>query len=392
MDDGPFGRANLPFGIATAGARTFCAVRLGDAAVDLAQLQRAGRLDHVDVPRGVFDASSLNAFMALGPEAWRAVRAALQDSDVDAAAVPLDDVQMQLPFAVADYADFYSSEHHARNLGSILRPGAEPLLPNWKRLPVGYQGRAGTVVVSGTTVLRPRGLVATDAEPEWWPSRLLDFELEVGTVVGAGSALGTRVRADDADRHVFGFVLLNDWSARDIQAYEYQPLGPFLAKGFATTISPWVVTLEALRPFLMGGPEQDPAPASYLHAERPWHLDVDLQVDVNATTVSRTNFGHMYWSFAQQLAHLTGNGAAIRTGDLLGSGTVSGPQAGSYGSLMEITWRGQHPVALSDGSCRTFLDDGDEVLLRGWCGGPDDPRGWMGFGDCAGRIAAAPNE
>jgi fumarylacetoacetase len=386
-----FGLDNLPFGICRRGDRRFAAVRVGAAAADLDALQRAGRLAGLDLPTGIFATGSLNPYLALGPEVWARTRSRLQEIDLDDVLVPLDEVETMLPIEVADYADFYSSEHHARNMGLILRPGSEPLLPNWKRLPVAYHGRAGTVVVSGTPVVRPRGLVTgADGEPDWRSTRVLDIELEVGTVVGVGSAPGRRIRPDDADRHVFGFVLLDDWSARDIQAFEYQPLGPFLAKSFATSISPWIVTLDAVRPFLVAGETQDPEPASYLRAERSWHIDLDLDVELNGATISRTSFRYMYWTFAQQLAHLTGNGASARTGDLLGSGTVSGPDADQRGSLMEMTWRGRDPLALPDGSTRTFLEDGDTVVLRGACGGPDDRRGWIGFGDCAGTVAPAP--
>jgi len=385
-----FGLDNLPFGVCRQGDRQFAAVRLGDAAVDLDALQRAGGLRGVDLPAGIFATGSLNGFLGLGPSAWARTRSVLQEADLDGVLVPLADVDPVLPIEVADYVDFYSSEHHARNMGLILRPDTEPLLPNWKRLPVGYHGRAGTVIVSGTPVIRPSGLVAgADGEPEWRPTRVLDIELEVGTVVGVGSAMGQRVRPDDADRHVFGFVLLDDWSARDIQAFEYQPLGPFLAKSFATSISPWIVTLDAVRPFLAAGEAQEPEPAPYLRSTRPWQLDLDLEVDLNGTTITCTSFRHMYWSFAQQLAHVTGNGASLRTGDLLGSGTVSGPDAGTRGSLMEITWRGRDPLTLADGTTRSFLEDGDTVVLRGRCGGPRDGRGWIEFGACAGTVAPA---
>ncbi len=391
MPDG-FGLDNLPFGVCRRGDRRFAAVRLGETAVDLDALQRAGGLDRVELPDGVFSEGSLNHYLSLGPDTWARTRATLQEADLDGVSVALDDVDMVLPVDVADYADFYSSEHHARNMGLILRPGSEPLLPNWKHLPVAYHGRAGTVVVSGTPIVRPRGLVTgADGEPYWCPTAVLDIELEVGTVVGVGSPLGGRIRPDAADRHVFGFVLLDDWSARDIQAFEYQPLGPFLAKSFATSISPWIVTLDAVRPFLRAGEPQVPKPAPYLQATRPWHLDLDLEVLLNGATISRTSFRHMYWSFAQQLAHLTGNGAGARTGDLLGSGTVSGPTGDSRGSLMEITWRGRDPLQLPDGSVRTFLEDGDTAVLRGWCGGPDDDRGWIDFGACAGTIIPAHN-
>jgi fumarylacetoacetase len=388
-----FGLDNLPFGICRRGDQRFAAVRVGAAAADLDALQRGGRLAGVELPNGVFATGSLNDYLALGPEAWARTRARLQETELDGVLVPLDEVETVLPIEVSDYADFYSSEHHARNMGLILRPGSEPLLPNWKRLPVAYHGRAGTVVVSGTPIVRPRGLVTgADGEPDWRPTRVLDIELEVGTVVGVGSQLGGRIRPDDADRHVFGFVLLDDWSARDIQAFEYQPLGPFLAKSFATSISPWIVTLDAVRPFLLAGEPQEPEPASYLRAARPWHIDLDLEVELNGATISRTSFRHMYWTFAQQLAHLTGNGARTRTGDLLGSGTVSGPNADERGSLMEMTWRGRDPLVLPDGSTRTFLEDADTVVLQGVCGGPDDGRGWIRFGACAGTVAPAPDD
>ena len=295
---------------------------------------------------------------------------------------------MVLPIAVGDYVDFYSSIHHATNLGRILRPGTEPLLPNWRQLPVGYHGRSGTVVVSGTDIARPEGLVPEpEGTPRLVPSGALDIELEVGFVVGTG---GTRIAPDEADAHVFGVVLLNDWSARDIQAYEYQPLGPHLAKSFATTISPWVVTLDALRPYLVPPPAQDPTPDPYLQAQRPWGLDLDLEVWLNGERISATSFRDMYWTFAQQLAHLTVNGATTAPGDLFGSGTVSGATEGSRGSLIELTWRGAQPLHLADGSTRAFLLDGDTVALRGWCGGdgPDRPR--IGFGEVVGTIVPTP--
>jgi fumarylacetoacetase len=381
-----FGPGNLPFGVCRHGTRDFVAVRIGDAVADLDALQRSGHLDGLGLPPGVFASRSLNGYMSLGPDVWSTVRDTLQDLDLDPVLFPLDDVEPLLPIEVNDYVDFYSSEHHARNMGLILRPDSEPLLPNWKHLPVGYHGRSGTVVASGTPVVRPRGLVAADGAPEWRPSAALDIELEVATVVGSGSQMGDRIHPDEADLYVFGFVLLNDWSARDIQAYEYQPLGPFLGKSFATTISPWIVPLDAVRPFLVAGPTQDPPSARYLAAHRPWAVDLDLEVVLNGATVSRTNFRHMYWNFAQQLAHVTGNGASARTGDLLGSGTVSGPERGSYGSFMEMTWRGRDPLTLPDGTTRTFLEDGDAVVLHGRCGGPDDRRGWVDFGECAGTV------
>jgi len=307
---------------------------------------------------------------------------------VEAALLPVDEVEVLLPIIVGDYVDFYSSLHHAENLGRMFRPDAEPLLPNWRHLPVAYHGRSGTVRVSGTDIVRPEGLVPDgEGVPRLVPSGALDIELEVGFVVGTA---GTRIRPDDADAHVFGVVLLNDWSARDIQAFEYQPLGPNLAKSFATTISPWVVTLDALHPYLVAGPEQDPTPDPYLQMQRLWALDLHLEVELNGERISATGFRSMYWTFAQQLAHMTVNGATTSPGDLFGSGTVSGPSKSERGSFIELTWRGAEPLALADGSTRTFLLDGDTVTLRGWCGGdgPDRPR--IGFGEARGTVSPAP--
>ena len=383
-----FGIENLPYGVVRMGTDQTArvVVRLGDAAIDLGAADIGAR---AGVDAGVFARPSLNDFLALGPGAWSAVRSSVHElvaSGGDAlahATLPLEAVDVMLPIEIGDYVDFYSSIHHTTNLGRILRPDAEPLLSNWKQLPVGYHGRAGTVVVSGTPVARPAGLVDEATGPVFTLTRALDIELEVGFVVGAA---GTRIAPDDADQHIFGVVLLNDWSARDIQAFEYQPLGPHLAKSFATTISPWVVTMEAIAPFLVRAPVQDPQPVEYLRATRPWALDLELRVALNGTEICATNFRDMYWTFAQQLAHMTVNGATTRPGDLYGSGTVSGPDAGERGSLIEITWRGRDPLMLDDGSERTYLEDGDVVEITGWCGGDERPR--VGLGWCAGTIVA----
>jgi fumarylacetoacetase len=279
--------------------------------------------------------------------------------------VPLAEVELLLPFAVADYVDFYSSLEHATNMGRLFRPDTEPLLPNWRWLPVGYHGRAGTVVVSGTPIGRPHGQRKPPGadEPDFGPSARLDIELEIGFVVGTPSTLGEPVPVEEALGHVFGLVLVNDWSARDLQAWEYQPLGPFLGKSFATSISAWVVPLEELEPLRVPLPAQEPPPLDYLRAE-PWAYDLALEVELNGTVVSRTSAHHLYWSLEQQVAHLTVNGASLSTGDLLASGTISGPEPDSRGSLIELTWNGTEPLRLSDGSTRTFLEDGDEVVLR----------------------------
>ena len=332
-----------------------------------------------------FRAPSLNRFMAAGPAAWQKTFEQIEAGAADSAAVELDEVELRLPFEVADYVDFYSSLEHATNLGRMFRPDSEPLLPNWRHLPVGYHGRAGTVVVDGTPVRRPRGQAKPPdaAEPTFGPSRRLDFELELGFVVGLGSRLGEPVHAERFDEHVFGIVLVNDWSARDIQAWEYQPLGPFLGKSFATSISAWVTPLAALERARMPRPPQDPEPLPYLRVADDWALDVELEVELNGAVVSRTNARGLYWSMPQQLAHATVNGASLRTGDLMASGTISGPERGSEGSLIELTRNGAEPLRLDDGSERGFLEDGDEVVLRGRAGG-------LELGEVRGRIEPAP--
>jgi fumarylacetoacetase len=390
-----FTAANLPYGIGRpADDSPRAVVALGDHAIDLDRAQQSGLLD--GAPAGVFAAASLNAFMACGPAVWRAVREQLQAIVTGPPRPELlheqQGLERLLPFEVADYVDFYSSIHHATNLGRLFRPDGEPLLPNWRRLPVGYHGRAGTVVVSGTPVRRPWGLVAGDGEPNWQPTGALDIELEVGFVVGVGSRLGERVPTSAFAEHAFGLVLVNDWSARDIQAYEYQPLGPFLGKSFATSVSPWVVSLLALEPFRVDGPVQDPPVAAYLARNDPWALEIDLEVrlataaSAEPVLLSQTRFSDMYWTIDQHLAHATANGAATRTGDLFASGTVSGPTRGSEGSLIEMTRRGAEPITLPGGEARSFLHDGDRVILRGGCGQGDER---VGFGSCEGVITAA---
>jgi fumarylacetoacetase len=315
--------------------------RAGDTVLDLSRLG------------DVFGEPSLNAFMAQGQDSWAEARARLDECEP----VPLAEVEVRLPFEVADYIDFYSSLEHATNLGKLFRPGAEPLLPNWRHLPVGYHGRAGTIVVSGTPIRRPRGQSkAPDADaPSFGTSRRLDIELELGYVIGTPSRLSEPVPVDRALEHVFGVVLVNDWSARDIQAWEYQPLGPFLGKSFATSISAWVTPLTDLEPHRVPGAEQEPAPLEYLRTE-PSVYDIELQVELNGEVLSRTTARNLYWSVEQQIAHATVNGASLRTGDLLATGTISGTEPGSRGSLIELFWN------------ERFLADGDEVVLRGRAG------------------------
>jgi len=309
---------------------------------------------------------SLNALMAAGPEAQA------EAAGIDGPDFPLAEVTLHLPFAVADYVDFYSSLHHASNVGRIFRPeNDDPLPPNWRHLPIGYHGRAGTVVPSGTPIARPQG---QRGPGDFGPTQKLDVELELGFVIGRPSRLGEPVPVERALDHVFGVVLLNDWSARDIQAWEYQPLGPFLGKSFATSISHWVAPVATL-PRVSRAP-QDPPPEPYLD-EPAWAFDLPLVLELNGTTVAATNASQLYWSVAQQIAHLTSGGASLRTGDLLGSGTISGPERDQRGCLLELSWNGAEPIELADGSTRTFLEDGDEVVLRG-----------TGLGEVRGRVNA----
>ena len=344
-----------------AGGEPRLGFRSGEAVVDLA-------------------AGGLDALLPQGREAWdRATNEAVAAAEAGDT-IPLDDVEPVLPFTVADYVDFYSSLEHATNLGRMFRPDSEPLLPNWRHLPVGYHGRAGTVVVSGTPVRRPEGQSkppGADA-PSFGPSRRLDIELELGFVVGVPSSFGEPVPAAAFRDHVFGVALVNDWSARDIQAWEYVPLGPFLGKSFATSISAWVTPLALLEDRRVPAPEQDPEPLPHLRVDGDWAFDVPLDVELNGSVVSQGNARGLYWTMPQQLAHATSNGASIRTGDLMASGTISGSERGSEGSLIELTWNGERPLKLGDGSERTFLEDGDEVVLRG------DP-----LGEVRGRILGA---
>ncbi|HXG77680.1 MAG TPA: fumarylacetoacetase [Gaiellaceae bacterium] len=352
--------------------------RVGHGVLDLA----AGGLG------SVFSTPTLNAFLAQGRRAWEETLAHVVELvHDDAPLVPLEETTAHLPFQVGDYVDFYSSLEHATNLGRLFRPDAEPLLPNWRHLPVGYHGRSGTVVVSGTPVVRPCGQWkgAGDPAPSFGPSRRLDFELELGFVVGVGSRLGRPVPASAFRDHVFGLVLVNDWSARDLQAWEYQPLGPFLGKSFATSVSAWVTPLALLEDRLVPAPAQEPTPLPYLRVEGDWALDLELEVELSGTVVSRTNARGLYWTMPQQLAHATVNGASLATGDLFASGTISGPEHGSEGSLIELTWNGSQPLRLGDGSTRTFLEDGDEVVLRGRAGPVE-------LGEVRGRVHPAPCE
>lgn len=392
-----FGPDHLPYGSVTyADGEQVLAVRLGDRFLDARAAARAGLLP----PE--CDAPDLDALLAAAPDRWTAVRGAVVDllgGDDLARAEPhlhaLDEVTPVLPFTVGDYVDFYSSEPHATNVGRMFRPDGDPLLPNWKHLPVGYHGRSGTVCVDGTEIVRPTGQRKGGDGPTFGPSQRLDIELELAWVIGGSNDWGQPVPIDAVEDHVFGVALCNDWSARDIQAWEYVPLGPFLGKSFATSIGAWITPLEALQDAKVPGPEQtDPVPFEYLQVVDHWGLDIDLEVllttpamreqDLDPQVVATSNTTNLYWTIAQQFAHLTVNGASVRPGDLCATGTISGPEPGSYGSFLELTWNGEQPISLPTGETRTFLQDGDEVTLRGSALG-----GSVRLADVTGRIAPA---
>jgi fumarylacetoacetase len=398
---------NLPYGIfKPREGSPRAGVALGDLILDLSLLEELGYFRDV-TSHQVFSSDSLNAFMALGRPVWKKTRhilqhllsaetAALRDNAALRARLfhKQGEVTMQLPARIGDYTDFYSSYHHAHNVGTMLRGPDNALMPNWKWLPVAYHGRASSIVVSGTEVKRPRGQTKPPdaSSPVYGPSKSLDFELEAAFFIGPGNSLGQPVSIDRAEDDIFGIVLMNDWSARDIQTWEYQPLGPFLAKNFCTSISPWVVTLEALELFRKSLPAQAPPPLSYLKRVDDFTFEVQLEARLQSAkmtepqTITRTNFRNLYWSIAQQLAHHTVNGCNLQPGDLLASGTISGPTEDSRGCMLELTWRGANPVQLSSGEPRKWLEDGDTLSITGHCQG-DGYR--IGFGEVSGRIIGA---
>jgi fumarylacetoacetase len=394
--DHPYGLANLPYGVFSTPDRTpRVGVRIGDWVLDAGAAAEQSGMESGEV----WLQPSLNAFLAEGRSAWTSGRAWLVElltnearrDCVEPNLVPVEQVTMHLPVEVADYVDFYASEHHATNVGRIFRPDGEALTPNWKHLPIGYHGRSGTVVVSGTDIVRPQGQrkAPSDPAPSFGPSIRLDIEAELGFVVGGATAVGDQVDVAEAADHLFGVTLLNDWSARDIQAWEYVPLGPFLGKSFATSISPWVVTLDALEAARVPLPGQDPQPLPYLQGDERsvFGLDIHYEVLINGTVVARPEYRDLYWSPTQMLAHLTVNGASLRNGDLFASGTISGPEKGTRGSLLELSWNGAEPLSLDDGSTRSFLEDGDVVTLRAWAPGPDGTR--IGLDEVTGTIRPA---
>ena len=418
---------NLPLGIALdqESEAVFVVVACGDHVIDLDMLVHAGALGNdetIDIAHSALHMANTNLLMA-EPAVWRELRRRVQGWLLDGppggqssrrlrekAARPMASVQMVEPCVVDNYTDFYASIHHARTVGAMFRPD-NPLLPNYKHVPIGYHGRASSVVASGTPITRPMGQTKPEGQdsPIFGACKRLDYELELGVVIGKENALGTRVPIDEVDDSIFGFVLVNDWSARDIQAWEYQPLGPFLSKNFATSISPWIVTRQAIEPYRVPGPARqgdDPQPLEYLRGQAPWGLDINLEVlltssamraqGVEPMRVCRGNFLEMYWTVAQLIAHHTSNGCPLLAGDLLASGTISGPAPDSRGCLLERTWQGNGPdgkplprvpLALPTGESRTFLEDGDEVIMRAWCERPGAPR--IGFGECRGIIQPA---
>ncbi|MFY7707885.1 MAG: fumarylacetoacetase [Flavobacteriales bacterium] len=395
---------NLPFGVfRTESQLPRVGVAIGDKILDLKALHILGYLENLPFKLEDFLADSLNPLMSYGKVATRDLRQRIskllrsdmpdlrdREHHVKQVLVNQSEVQMLLPVKIGDYTDFYSSEDHARNVGTMFRDPAKALLPNWKHLPVGYHGRASSIVVSGTEIHRPMGQVnpTDDTPPVFKASGQLDFELEVAFITFDGKAMGQRISTVEADDFIFGMVLFNDWSARDIQRWEYVPLGPFLAKNFASTISPWVVTLDALDPFRVEGPVQDPEVLPYLKYSGKKNIDINLEVAIapekgGETVVSKSNYKHMYWNMTQQLAHHTVGGCNVRCGDMMASGTISGPTEGSFGSMLEIAWKGTKPVAMNDGSTRTFIQDGDTVIIRGYAM-KDNVR--VGFGECSGKV------
>lgn len=404
--DSHFPIQNLPYGIFSNGsASKRVGVAIGSFVLDLSSLEAEGVL-HTNF----FQSATLNNFIEAGTASWAAVRnrvtdllsfdtAELRDNEAlrTAVLIPQNSVTMHLPVSIGDYTDFYSSREHATNVGTMFRDPDNALLPNWLHLPVAYHGRASSVVVSGTPIRRPFGQTKADTaeEPVFGPTRLLDFELEMGCIIGKPNKLGEPVSVDRAHEHIFGMVLVNDWSARDIQKWEYVPLGPFLAKSFATSISPWVVPLAALEPFRVAGPRQEPLPLPYLQSQSDWAFDINLAVQLQtpamqeATQIAASNYKYMYWNVCQQIAHHSSNGCNLQVGDLLASGTISGSTPDSYGSLLELTWRGSKPIVLPGGETRTFLEDGDILSLTGFA---EAEQYRIGFGSVTGTILPAYNE
>lgn len=399
---------NIPFGVfITKDDIITIGSRIGDYAIDLGALHQLGYFKGIPLTDDIFLQDNLNDFIADGRKTWRLVRNRIADifdvknsslrdnpSHKDKIIFRMDEIEMLLPVSVGDYTDFYASKEHATNVGSLFRDPENALLPNWLHIPIGYHGRSSSIIPSGTPIKRPLGQ-SKPAEgsnsPGFGPSKLLDFELEMAFITTASNSLGERIPIEEAEEYIFGLVQFNDWSARDIQAWEYVPLGPFLGKSFASTISPWIVTLDALEPFRVANPKQDPAPLPYLQSDKDGSFDINLQVGIQPegereTVVANSNFKYMYWTMAQQLTHHTVNGCPVNSGDMMGSGTISGPTKDSYGSMLELTWRGQNPIKMADGSERKFINDHDTVVMRAYC---ENDKVRIGFGECTGKILPA---
>lgn len=402
--DSDFPIQNIPFGVfLTKDDVITIGTRIGDFAIDLGALQQLNYFEGIELTDDMFMQDTLNDFISDGKKTWRLVRNRIADifdaenpqlrdnkDHRDIVVFKMEDVEMQLPVLIGDYTDFYSSKEHATNVGSMFRDPENALLPNWLHIPVGYHGRSSSIVPSGIPVHRPMGqtVAAGENTPAFGPSRAIDFELETAFITTDANIMGENIPIYEAEDYIFGMVLLNDWSARDIQKWEYVPLGPFLAKNFASSISPWIVTMDALEPFRTKGPKQNPAPLPYLQQKGKHAFDINLEVAIQpenceATVVSVSNFKYMYWSMSQQLAHHTSNGCRVNSGDMMGSGTISGPTPDSYGSMLELTWNGKNPITMKDGSERKFINDHDTVIMKGHCKN-NEVR--IGFGEVCSKL------
>lgn len=398
---------NIPFGVfITRDDVITIGTRIGNTAIDMGALQQLGYFEGIELTDDMFMQDTLNDFISDGQKTWRLVRNRLAEifdatnsklrdnkKHCDIILFDMSEIEMLLPVQIGDYTDFYSSKEHATNVGKMFRDPENALLPNWLHIPVGYHGRSSTIVPSGIPVHRPYGQTLPNGEttPVFGPSKLVDFELETAFITTDANLMGEPISVEEAENHIFGMVLFNDWSARDIQKWEYVPLGPFLAKNFASTISPWIVTMDALKPFRTKGPEQNPEPLPYLKQKGEKAVDIHLEVAIqpenaDETIVSRSNFKYMYWSMAQQLAHHTINGCRVNSGDMMGSGTISGPTEDSFGSMLELSWGGQKPLPMNDGSERKFIQDNDTVIIRGYC---QNDKVRIGFGECASKLLPA---
>ncbi len=403
-DNSHFPIQNIPFGVfLTKEDVITIGTRIGDYAIDLGALQQLNYFEGIELTDDMFMQDTLNDFISDGKKTWRLVRNRIADlfditnSELrdntehrDIVIFAIEDVEMQLPVLIGDYTDFYSSKEHATNVGMMFRDPENALLPNWLHIPVGYHGRSSTIVPSGIPVHRPMGQTLPQGEstPVFGPSRLVDFELETAFITTDANIMGENIPINEAEDYIFGMVLLNDWSARDIQKWEYVPLGPFLAKNFASSISPWIVTMDALEPFKTKGPNQEPMPLPYLQQKGKHAYDINLEVyiepeNVPASLVSKSNFKYMYWSMSQQLAHHTSNGCRVNSGDMMGSGTISGSTPDSYGSMLELTWGGNNPITMQDGSERKFINDYDTVIMTGYC---QNSSVRIGFGEVSSKL------